>query len=58
MRQFELYIHGVPVGHDVCGSDKDLEYINSFYNHDDNISVQDILQIDVLNNESFYTIVR
>ena len=38
MRQFELYIHGVPVGHDVCGSDKDLEYINSFYNHDDNIS--------------------
>lgn len=55
MRQFELYIHGVPVGHDVCGSDKDLEYINSFYNHDDNISVQDILQIDVLNNESFYT---
>lgn len=55
MRQFELYIHGVPVGHDVYGSDKDLEYINSFYNHDDNISVKDILQIDVLNNEAFYT---
>lgn len=55
MRQFELYIHGVPVGHDVCGSDKALEYINSFYNHDDNISVKDILQIDVLNNETFYT---
>lgn len=55
MRQFELYIHGVPVGHDVCGSDKDLEYINSFYNYDDNISVKDILQIDVLNNETFYT---
>ena len=34
MEQFDLYVHGVPVGHEMCGCNEELDYIKGFYNHD------------------------
>lgn len=58
MEQFDLYIHGVPVGHEICGCDRELDYIKGFYNHDVKVEVSSMLQIDVLNGSSFYTYLR
>lgn len=58
MEQFDLYIHGVPVGHEICGCDADLDYIKGFYNHDAKVEVSSLLQIDVVNGKSFYTYLR
>lgn len=58
MEQFDLYIHGVPVGHEICGCDRELDYIKGFYNHDVKVEVSSMLQIDVMNGSSFYTYLR
>lgn len=58
MEQFDLYVHGVPVGHEICGCDEDLDYIKGFYNHDVKVEVASLLQIDVVNGKSFYTYLR
>lgn len=58
MEQFDLYVHGVPVGHEICGCDRELDYIKGFYNHDVKVEVPSMLQIDVVNGSSFYTYLR
>lgn len=58
MEQFDLYVHGVPVGHEICGCDEELDYIKGFYNHDVKVEVASLLQIDVVNGKSFYTYLR
>lgn len=58
MEQFDLYVHGVPVGHEICGCDRELDYIKGFYNHDVKVEVSSMLQIDVVNGSSFYTYLR
>lgn len=58
MEQFDLYVHGVPVGHEICGCDRELDYIKGFYNHDVKVEVSSMLQIDIVNGNSFYTYLR
>lgn len=58
MEQFDLYVHGVPIGHEICGCDRELDYIKGFYNHDAKVEVSSMLQIDVVNGSSFYTYLR
>lgn len=58
MEQFDLYIHGVPVGHEICGCNDELDYIKRFYNHDVKVEVSSLLQIDIVNGKSFYTYLR
>lgn len=58
MERFNLYIHGVPIGHEICGCDEELNYIKGFYNHDVKVDVGSLLQIDIVNGSSFYTYLR
>ena len=58
MEQFDLYVHGVPVGHEICGCNEELDYIKGFYNHDEKVEVSTLLQIDIVNGKSFYTYLR
>lgn len=58
MERFNLYVHGVPIGHEICGCNEDLDYIKGFYNHDEKVEVSSLLQIDVVNGKSFYTYLR
>lgn len=58
MEQFDLYVHGVPVGHEICGCNEELDYIKGFYNHDVKVEVSTLLQIDIVNGKSFYTYLR
>lgn len=58
MEHFDLYVHGVPIGYEVCGCDRELDYIKGFYNHDTKVEVSSMLQIDVVNGSSFYTYLR
>lgn len=58
MEQFDLYVHGVPVGHEICGCDEELDYIKGFYNHDVKVEVSSLLQIDIVGGKSFYTYLR
>ena len=58
MEQFDLYVHGVPVGHEMCGCNEELDYIKGFYNHDKEVEVSTLLQIDIVNGKSFYTYLR
>lgn len=57
MEQFDLYVHGVPVGHEICGCNEERDYIKRFYN-DDVVEESSLLQIDVVNGKSFYTYLR
>jgi len=58
MEQFNLYVHGVPIGHEICGCDEELDYIKEFYNHDKSAKASSLLQIDVVSGSSFYTYLR
>lgn len=58
MEQFDLYVHGVPVGHEICGCNEELDYIKGFYSHDVKVEESSILQIDIVNGKSFYTYLR
>ena len=58
MAQFDLYVHGVPIGHEICGCNEELDYIKDFYSHDSEVKESIILQIDVFNGKSFYTYLR
>lgn len=58
MTQFNLYVHGVPIGHEICGCDEELDYIKEFYNHDDKATEASLLQIDIVGGKSFCTYLR
>lgn len=55
MAQFTLYVHGVPIGHEVCPRDTEEDYLKDFYSHDKEIKETSFLQIDIVNGKSFYT---
>lgn len=58
MSTFELYIHGTPNGHQIWGSEKNHDYINTFYNHDSNLTDNAALQIDICLGDSYYTYIH
>lgn len=55
MAQFNLYIHGVPIGHEICPRDAEEDYLKDFYSHDKEIKETSFMQIDIVNGKSFYT---
>lgn len=55
MAQFNIYVHGVPIGHEVCPRDAEEDYLKDFYSHDKEIKETSFMQIDVVNGKSFYT---
>lgn len=55
MTQFNLYVHGVPIGHEVCPRDAEEDYLKDFYSHDKEIKETSYMQIDIVNGRSFYT---
>jgi len=55
MTQFNLYVHGVPIGHEVCPRDAEEDYLKDFYSHDKEIKETSYMQIDIVNGKSFYT---
>lgn len=54
---FEIYIHGVPNGHDIVGPETNREYISRFYNASDS-SEDAVMQIDIYKGSCFYTYLR
>lgn len=58
MSTFDLYLHGTPNGHQIWGSDKNHDYINTFYNHDSNITDKAAMQIDICMGDSYYTYIH
>ena len=58
MITYNLYLHGVPIGHDVWGPEEDINYLNRFYK--DNVEIQEnsILQIEIYHGKTFYTYLR
>lgn len=58
MSTFDLYIHGTPNGHQIWGSEKNHDYISTFYNHDTIITAQSAMQIDICMGDSYYTYIR
>ena len=55
MAQFNLYVHGVPIGHEICPCDAEEDYLKDFYSHDKEIKETSFMQIDIVNGKSFYT---
>lgn len=55
MVQFNLYVHGVPIGHEICPRDAEEDYLKDFYSHDKEIKETSFMQIDIVNGKSFYT---
>lgn len=55
MAQFNLYVHGVPNGHEMCPRDAEEDYLKDFYSHDKEIKETSFMQIDIVNGKSFYT---
>ena len=58
MAKFNLYVHGVPIGHDIWGASEDLSYIKTFYNHDADVKESVIFCIEALRNKTFYSYLR
>lgn len=58
MSNFNLYVHGVPVGHEIWGPAEDQDYIKAFYNNDDQEDVSSFLCIENVKNKTFYTYLR
>ncbi|MDE7427331.1 MAG: hypothetical protein K2M79_05990 [Muribaculaceae bacterium] len=58
MSNFELYLHGTPKGHQIWGSEKNHDYISTFYNHDAVISDKAAIQIDIYMGDSYYTFIH
>lgn len=55
MSSFDFYIHGTPRGHQIWGSERNHDYISTFYNHDSQAKEKAILQADIYGGDSFYT---
>ena len=55
MEQFKLYVHGVPIGHEICPQDTEEDYLRGFYSHDKEVKEASYMQIDILDGKSFYT---
>lgn len=59
MDTFELYIHGTPNGHKICGPDEDSAYIKSFYLRDkEEKTYGSAMQIDIYEGDSYYTYIH
>lgn len=58
MSNFNLYVHGVPVGHEIWGPAEDQDYIKAFYNNDDQEDVSSFLCVENVKNKTFYTYLR
>ena len=58
MSNFNLYVHGVPVGHEIWGPAEDQEHIKTFYDSDDQEDVASVFCIENANNKTFYTYIR
>lgn len=59
MDTFELYIHGTPNGHKICGPDEDSAYIKSFYLHGkEEKTYGSAMQIDIYGGDSYYTYIH
>lgn len=58
MGNIKVYIHGVPVGHEMCGCDtkEERKYLEQFY--DLKCSVSSLLVIDIVEGISYYTFLR
>ena len=55
MVQFKLYVHGVPIGHEIYPRDTEEAYLRAFYNHDKDIKETAYMQIEAVNGKTFYT---
>lgn len=56
MAKFELYVHGVPVGHEIYGSGENREYVKRFYTNDDGGNrVSAYMQVEVENGVTYHT---
>ena len=58
MNPFEIYIHGTPRGHQICGGQTNHDYISTFYNHDSQAKEKVVLRADICAGDSFYTYIR
>ncbi len=58
MNPFEIYIHGTPRGHQICGGRTNHDYISTFYNHDSQAKEKVVLRADICAGDSFYTYIR
>lgn len=58
MTDYRLYIHGVSLGHDICGSEEDRDYFDRFYNHDDDVRVSSQLRMEIVRGKMFCTYLR
>lgn len=58
MSSFEIYIHGTPRGHQICGSEENHDYINKFYNHDNQAHEKAVMYAEVCNGDAYYTYIR
>lgn len=58
MISYKLYLHGVPIGHDVWGPEEDLNYLNRFYKDNVEVLENSILQIEIYHGKTFYTYLR
>lgn len=58
MSNFNLYVHGVPVGHEIWGPAEDQEHIKNFYDNDSQEDVASVFCIENANNKTFYTYIR
>lgn len=58
MISYNLYLHGVPIGHDVWGPEEDLNYLNRFYKDNVEVLENSILQIEIYHGKTFYTYLR
>lgn len=58
MGKYSIFIHGVPIGHEICGStqQEEQEFLQQFYNLKTNQSV--LMQTDMTANRSYYTYLR
>ncbi len=58
MNKVDIYIHGTPKGHEIWGSEKNEDYIKTFYNHDSAAAEEASMQIDICQGDAYYTYVR
>lgn len=58
MAKYSVFLHGVPVGHEICGDPTDVEreYLKGFY--DMKIDTPSVMRTDIVNGVSYYSYVR
>ena len=53
-----FYIHGVPKGQEIWGSEQDRNYIKSFYSATCNEKVRFVVEIIPAKKKTYYTYIR